>query len=62
MFFFNEVVKNYLKLKRTYTKIISKFGNIEVLINNIGSGEGTSNVIPEISEWKKFGKKFYFSL
>ena len=45
------------EVKRTHAKVISKFGKIEVLINNIGSGKGTSNVIPEISEWKKIWKK-----
>ncbi len=61
VFFFKCDCEKLSEVKRTHAKVISKFGKIEVLINNIGSGRGTSNVIPEISEWKKVWKKNFTS-
>ena len=61
VFFFKCDCEKLSEVKRIHKKVISKFGNIEVLINNIGSGKGTSNIIPDILEWNKLWSKNFNS-
>lgn len=61
VFFFKCDCEKLSEVRSVHAKIIRKFGNIEVLINNIGSGKGTSNIIPDIFEWKKIWRKNFTS-
>ena len=43
---------NYDETFITYKKIYKKFGDIDVLVNNIGSGSGSNEPLPKQKDWK----------